>query len=289
MRGDGIVARKTGWLTMEVQGGKPKYLGATAEGYMGQASVDVRLPVGTIGIVARDQGRPLPTHSGIRIVPNSSVESEQSLDDLERLGRLLARETRLRSVGIQSQLRFGDHHTLLLRGGSMRLESVGGQRSVGPSAEARYIMTRPRATLTAYARTSPPSVPGAYLPGDLLNVSSRISLSPSVTFLSHAYSNLSSPVAQLPRIRSVGGSTGFQYSRKSVRLLTKANYRELHAPSMRRITQSLTTSAAIKARWLAVEGEVETTGPGPRQPDVLNTYRGRMRLFEQHAPVFGVR
>jgi hypothetical protein len=280
LRSNGVAIRRAGGLTFDVQAGRPKYLGAPAEGHMGQMSVDLALPIGTIGLLARDQARPLPRYSGIRIVSTSNVGSEQSFDDLQRLGQLLARETRLRSIGVQSQLRLGSHQSLLLRGGSMRLESVAGERSSGTSAEARYIVSLPRVKITAYARTSPPSVPGAYLPGDLMTANSRISVSRNLTAVSDGYSNLSSLIGKLPRVRSVGGSTGLQYVRDRFRVMAKANYRELNAASQRRITQSLTTNAAIKTGWLAVEGEFETTGPGHRDAGSLQAYRGRLRLFE---------
>jgi hypothetical protein len=80
LRSNGVAIRRAGRLTFDVQAGRPKYLGAPAEGHMGQMSVDLALPIGTIGLLARDQARPLPRYSGIRIVSTTNVESEQSID-----------------------------------------------------------------------------------------------------------------------------------------------------------------------------------------------------------------
>ena len=286
VRADGVhlQVNRRGFADLSV--GRPKYFGGGDGGHVVQGRAGFRTAVGTLALVASEITRP-PQHSTtigeVRVREPQSGDEAAELDDLRRL---LSRESHVRGVGVETDLRLAGH-SLLLRAGSLQLESHSGVRSRGAAAEARYAFTLGRGTLSAYARHAPPSVLGTYVPGDALSLASRVPLGGDLVAIAHGYSNTSWLIGQPGAVRSHGASAGVQHGKPTRGLSVQANYRELRSATLPQFTRSLTFRAARPFGPVELDVRAEV-GENQRGEVIrpLRVYQARFSLGGEESSVW---
>ncbi len=223
------------------------------------------------------------------VAPDTTITSEQTVDDLQRIEPLLARESLMRAVGVEADLHTAKSQRLLVRAGHVRVEGWSGDRSEGLTGELRYSITRPAASFTFDARRSPSAVTGAFLAGDAVTLNASARVVGDLRLIARAHSGSSSLVGATRRVVNKGAATGLQFSRKQTRVTLQAKYAELHASSLHRITRTASLNVAIPFRMTRFNADLEAGTAdhnGVARP--YRAFRGRVGFFEEKDVNFGV-
>ena len=280
---DGASFVKTGGpLMASFAIGKPKHFAGGWGGHLVQGSVGVRFGAGSISLLASDLSRPVG-QARITANPPPDEESELIEEDLERVGALLSRENRVRSRGIETSLTLGKHN-FVGRAGWLELVNTGDERTTGLAAGGTYSFSTKRGSLTGQFRTSPPSLPGAALLGDLASLSGKLTLVEPLALIGQVYWNESQLFGRSGTTRGLGGTAGIQYLQDQTRFYLQGKYREsefLSASTARSVVAGLRSPlGSVAGLDAAVEyGEAHD---GRRRRPIAN-YRGSVYLENETA------
>jgi hypothetical protein len=254
--GDGLaVAREKGGVIGSLTIARPKYFSGNRGGHLLEGHLGLRRDDLTVRAFASDVAL-----TSLKFSPTTSLQlpeddSELTLDDLAELGLLLPRENRIRTGGIDVQLRRGAH-SLLARAALVEQANDAGAKQSGVAVEGSYNFVTPRTSFVAAVRQLPKVLPGIELPASTAAVSSRIRLTKTVKTIVRGHGAESLAFGRIQPTRTLGGSAGVEYGKSTARLEVLANYREARTISLRR---SRTVSAAFRMpmKRVTAEGRLE--------------------------------
>ena len=262
--------------------GKPKYFGGGWGGHLFQGTIGTVFRNGAVGLFASQLARPIAPSTVVGTV-TTEESSEMVVEDLEEVGVLISRENRARAAGLETRLRFGNHH-FTARGGWLELINTNNDRIGGAAASGSYSFAGTRASFNSQFRTMPGSLPGVSLAGNLMTAGSKLKLSNSVAFDARTYWSETSLPGRSSTTRGRGGAAGFEYSKEQMRLHVQGNYREAQFLATA-ITRSVTVGLRIpvtSASGFDAGIEYGAVNAGPRVSRMV-MYRGAIHAEGEKA------
>jgi hypothetical protein len=241
-RGNGAsFERRRGSVIAGVLAARPNAFGQTQAGRLIRIHAGLRNAFGTVSAIALDRMHPARSSNtsgfvGIatlgQVVSEASqihgagVERQLQPADLQSAVERLSASTRVRSAGLEADLRPGGVHRLLLRTGGLWLANASAQQSRGAAAEARYAFSAERAFIDTRIRHTPRSVAGVSIPGNEMMVNGSVSVTSSTRLLGRAYDRSTWVLGRPRATQADGGSAAVEYVRERMRFELGADYRQ---------------------------------------------------------------
>jgi hypothetical protein len=214
VRGQGVTVRRTqGLLLGDLTIAQPtSYIGEPG-GHLVRGSGGVSGKRGRLALTFSDFGRPVGGYSTVPRYPEDI--DPDSLERLERERKALenAARNRVQGVGLDSELRLGQVHRLMVRGGWMRLHNATGDTIEDASLEAQYALNHRSVTLNARWRQMPQSLQGIYLPGNELALDGSVKVIGEWRLAGRAYRTLNHTVGHSYHSENEGAAFGVRYYR----------------------------------------------------------------------------
>jgi hypothetical protein len=279
VRGQGVNLRRTnGLLQGDLTVAQPTSYVGDPGGHLVRGSAGLVGRRGRLAVLLSDFGRPVGGYSTVPRYPEDI--HPDSLERLERERKALesAARNRVQGAGIDSEIRLGQHHRVMLRSGWMRLHNAKGDTIADPSGEAQYAFGHRSATLNARWRRMPQSLGGIQLPGDELAVDGSLRVIGEWRLAGRAYRTSNHTLGNAFTSEGEGAQLGIRYFRQGRRLELRGSRREWSYGEQPTIARTVTASVGLPLGPLNVSGYAdvgEQDNGSVRQPAA--TYRGDVR------------
>jgi hypothetical protein len=253
---DGIaLARDRGNLVGSVAVARPKYFTGDRGGHLFEGSIGLKKNgVIVLGVVS-DVARTSVQISSIGSIHLPEDDSELTLEDLAQLGQLLTRTNRLRTAGIDTNIRAGSH-TITMRTSLLeQINETGAYRS-GVAAELTYGFATPRTSLTASFRRLPQSLPGIELPGSTATIASRFRMTKRWRTIAETHGAESIVFGRTRPTRTLGGAMGVEYAKGTARVEILGRYRDARTTSFQR-TRTMSAAFRLPLGRVTADGRIE--------------------------------
>jgi hypothetical protein len=279
VRGQGVQVRRTqGLLVGDITIAQPTSYISDPGGHLVRGSAGLSGKRGRLALTFSDFGRPVGGYSTAPFYPEDI--DPDSLERLERERKALenAARNRVQGAGLDTELRLGQVHRLMVRAGWMRLHNATGDTIDAPSLEAQYALSHPSATLNARWRRMPQSLQGIYLPGDELGFDGSLRVIGEWRLAGRAYRTLNHTVGNSYRTENEGAAFGIRYYREGWRTELRASYRAWSYGQQPTIARTINASFGVPLGPLTLSGyaDVGEQDNGPARQSTAS-YRGDLR------------
>jgi hypothetical protein len=254
--GDGItVNRDAGFVVGSLTITRPKHFAGDGGGHLLEGSLGVKRGGFTVRGFASDVARTSLHFSPISSIQLPQDDSELTLEDLAHLGQLLPRENRVRTGGVDSQVRRGPHTFVGRTALVEQVNDIGTQHS-GIAAEGSYSFVSPRASLTASIRRLPKGLPGIELPGNSTTISTKVRVTKTFKTIARASGTESPAFGRAQSTRTLGSAAGIEFGKGAARLDLLLNYRDARTTAFRR-SRTMSSTFRVPVGRVTAEGRIE--------------------------------
>jgi hypothetical protein len=279
VRGQGVALRRTqGLLQGDLTVAQPTSFIGDPGGHLVRGSGGIAGKRGRLLATVSDFGRPVGGYSTAPRYPEDI--DPDSLERLERERRALANaaRNRVQGAGLDSELRLGASHRLVLRGGWLRLHNAAGDTIADASAEGQYSFSHRRATLNARWRQMPNSLQGISLPGNETSLDGSVKVLGEWRLAGRAYRTSSHTQGNGFQSAGEGASAGVRWARERWRMDVQGSYREWSYGGQPTVARTVNASFGVPVGALGLSGFASV---GEQQRDTLRqptaSYRGDLR------------
>jgi hypothetical protein len=258
VNGEGIaLRRRSGRVRGEAVLARPTTFSGEGGGHLWRGNVGLETTLGTIGIAASEFARPDGGYNTLPPISDPTLDPD-SLEALERQRRLsqASASTRVQGLGLEAKLRLSRSHRLLMRGGTLRLQSARGEAVSAPSLEAHYSFSSQSATLNTRWRRMPPSVQGVYIPGNELSMDGSLRLISELRLLARAFQYENETLGDGYRSEREGASLGLRYAWGRWRVEMQGHQRDVRS-SIRSLRRTGQLSIGLPIGPVSMNGSAE--------------------------------